>query len=775
MKWGIHDILCSVKRRTILYAGATTGKTNKKKPKRSRSWSRRGVVSAVVLGALVIILLIAAPAFIVASQIRDLPRLEQEALSKPAQTTFVYAAGGQLIAKFHAEENRVIVPLDKIAPVVRNAVIAIEDERFYKHKGVDLEAIARSALVDIKEGRIAQGGSTITQQYVKNVLLTREKTFERKLKEVILSYEIEQIYSKDTILEKYLNTVYFGHGCYGVETAAQVFFGKSAADVTLVEAALLAAVIRSPGRNSPYQTPDMAIARRNMVLDRMVELKMVLPDEAIAAKALPIDVRPLKQESFAAPYFVEYVKQLLIDRYGVDEVFKGGLRVHTTVDLGRQQLAESAVFTTLDRPDDPEAALTAVDPRNGHILAMVGGRDFNEQKFNLASQGKRQPGSSFKTFVLAAAIESGISPSAVYASSPCTIPLPGPDWKVSNCEGGGGAPLTLHAATVRSVNAVFARLIMDVGAEKVVETAGRMGITTAIKPYPSIALGSADVSTLEMASAYGTLAYNGVSVTPIAILKVTDAKGNVIDEFTPAERQAIMPTTAFIVTDILTDVIRYGTGTRANIGRPAAGKTGTAQEYRDAWFAGYTPQISCAVWVGYKDAQISMRNVHGFSRVYGGTLPAIIWQSFMKKAHEGLVTEDFAKPKNALSTLSVCRESGKRATSFCTDVMSMIFPKGMGPTDECDIHTGIQLPSLVGMSEGDAATYLIQRGLVPTVQRQSHDTVPPGYVISHSPAAGTACATGSTVTLVISLGPEMKPKKPEPEEPETTETTPPTD
>lgn len=718
-----------------------------------------GISIGLIVGFFItiVVLLFFAGSFYLISLAADLPRLEKEAMKAPAQTTRVYAADGSLLAELHASENRVIVKLKDISKNMQNAIVAIEDERFYEHKGVDPIGILRSLYVDIKTGKPAQGASTITQQYVRNIYLSSEKTLERKVKEAILAYRIEQIYSKETILEKYLNTVYFGNGCYGVETAALTYFGKHAKDLTVAEAALLAGLVQRPSYYNPYTNLNEVINRRNLVLKKMFELGYLSKDEYERALKEKVNLKPLRQRGYYfAPYFVEYVKELLISRYGVDKVFKGGLRVYTTLQPKAQIAAEKAVSEILDRPRDPDAALVSIDVQTGQIIAMYGGKDFEKQKFNLATQGKRQPGSSFKTFVLVAALEEGISPYATYESSPVNISLPSGVWKVRNAEGGGMGKISLRTATVHSVNAVFARLIMDVGPEKVVSAAKRMGITSKIRPFPSIALGSEPVSVLEMASAYSTLARGGQRIDPTAILKVTDSSGRVIDEFKPKAAKAIDAWVAYTVVDILKDVIRAGTGTRARIPWPCAGKTGTAQEYRDAWFVGFTPQISTAVWVGYKEAQISMRNIHGFARIYGGTLPAMIWREYMLQAMKGKEKVDFPRPELEKDVLQVkvCPESGLLATPFCPSPRLQFFKKGQAPKDYCNIHKGIELPDFTNTSLEEALSYLQSQKINSKVVNVYSDTVPKGRVVKQSPAPKTPIKEGSTITLYVSLGPK---------------------
>lgn len=705
----------------------------------------------------------------------ELPDLEEAATkTQLAQTTKVFAANGKLIAKLHSEENREVVPLEKISPYLRKAVIAIEDERFYQHQGIDPEAILRALVVDISYGQIREGGSTITQQYVKNMFTTREKTIQRKIKEAILAYQIENIYSKNKILEKYLNTIYYGHGCYGAETAAWVYFGKHASELTLSEAALLAGVIRAPLKYSPHFNPKLAKERRDLVLTKMRSLGYISEKEEEAAKKTPIKVLPLKSPSTFAPYFVEYVKQLLIKKYGANQVFKGGLRIYTTLDPRLQTYAEEAVKNTLDRPNDPSASLVAIETSTGRIKAMVGGKNFNKEKFNLAVQGLRQPGSSFKPFVLATGIENGFSPSKVYPSSPTVIKLPGKDWYVRNAtEGRGGGQMTLRQATIHSVNAVYARFMMDVGPKKVVEIAKKMGITAPLDPYPAITLGGLryGVSALEMASAYSTLARGGDYIQPTAILKITTSDGKIIENNKPIRKPAISALTAYLVTDILKDAILYGTGRRANFGFPAAGKTGTTQNYHDAWFVGYTPYYSCAVWIGYRNRQMSLRNIHGFGRVAGGTLPAIIWRRFMEKAHRGLAYKDFPRPKKGVVEVKICVESGLRATEYCPKTTWGIFIRGKSPVKFCDIHKGIPVPNVIGKKSRQATSILQSAGFKVNPVLEYHPAVAAGLVFSQSPAAGTKAKAESIITIYVSKGKPPAPPPPPPSPP-SEETTP---
>jgi len=713
-----------------------------------------------------------------------LPKLEDLRSLSMALTSQVFASDGTLVAELHGEINREYVPLEEISPYLRDAVVAIEDERFYQHKGVDWVAIARAFWTNVVQGKLVQGASTITQQFIKNTLTGRERTYWRKVQEASLAFQLERKYTKEKILEMYLNDVYFGQGCYGAKKASETFFGKPPSELTLEEAALLAGVIRIPNHYSPYVNPEAARARRNVVLDKMAELGYITREQAEAAKAKPVTVRkiPEKPPSTVAPYFVEYVKKSLYNlfagndrlraRFGNlspdDIIFRGGLRVYTTLDLRMQDYAEKAISSTLNRPNDPSAALVAVDPRTGEIKAMVGGKDFTEQQYNIAAQGGRQPGSAFKVFVLTAALNMGISPHKTYDSTPTTLTLPdGTKWKVSNAGGGSYGTIDLYTATVRSVNVVFARLIMDVGPNRVIQIASSMGIKSPLEPRYAIALGGLThgVNPLEMASAFGTLATGGLRVEPTAITRITDYEGNVIYEHDPKPVRVLREDLAQTVNKILQDAVNYGTGREARIGRPQAGKTGTTDNFTDAWFVGYTPDLSAAVWVGYPQGLIPMRNVHGIT-VYGGTFPAQIWRKFMEKALADVPPTDFtqAKPKTEESseyvTVRICSESGKLATPYCPRTETRTFRRGEEPTEYCDVHTEqgamVRVPAVVGMTEAGATAALQEAGLKVSVNYVYTSQYPAGTVVDQSPMGGAAVKEGTVVYITVSKG--VRPK-----------------
>lgn len=608
--------------------------TTRKKRKRGRSPVRRALLIIFLIGTTTFIAALAFGMVAVASVAISLPKLADVKPREISLTSKMYDGGGHLLTELHAEEDREWAELGQIPPQMQWSVIAIEDNRFYEHKGIDYQSIGRALFRDIAVGGVVEGGSTITQQYVKKVYLTDERTFMRKVREATLSWEIEKTLSKKQILERYLNTIYFGSGSYGVKAASRNYFGKPLHKLTLAESAMLAGLIKSPDGTSPRRSMKLAKARQVVVLNRMAQLKLISDKQAQSAANEKIKIVPKIKESKTMGYFVQYVRSYLLENYGVDRVFGGGLRVYTTINPRMQAAAERAVDSTLNQYGDPSASLVSISPRSCEIKAMVGGRDFTKNKFNLAVQSRRQTGSSFKIFVLAAALKEKKSIYDTYTSAPQTIHIPGSTvpWKVSN-SGSYRGSITIEQATVWSDNTVYAQMMMDVGARDVVKTAHAMGITSELEPVPAIALGGLTngVSPLEMTNAITTLAANGQRCEPIFIRKITDARGNVLEDFKTTKVKALNPALAKLENRVLSKVIAGGTGKRAAIGRPAAGKTGTAQNYRDAWFVGYTPDLATSVWMGYPGSQISMRNVHGI-RVMGGTFPAEIWAKFMREA-----------------------------------------------------------------------------------------------------------------------------------------------
>jgi penicillin-binding protein 1A len=584
----------------------------------------------------------------VTNALKGLPNVEDPNAFKVAQPTKIYSANGKLLANFYLE-NREIVPISKISTDLANAVVAVEDERFYEHNGIDAVGIARAVVIDLTTMSTKEGASTITQQYVRNTILVSERyeiSAQRKIREMYLAYEFEKRHSKSEVLEAYLNTVYFGDGAYGAEAAALAYFAKHASQLTIAEAALLSGLPQSPLRLNPYYNMEGAKSRQRWVLGRMVAngyITQAQADVAAAEKIVLSKKTDPNQGIYDCAYFVSYVRKQLLTQYPDSLIFKGGLKVYTTIDTRLQRAAERAVKKTLPYKKDPDAALISIDPHNGHIVAMYGGRNYSSSSYNYATQGKRQAGSAFKVFTLVTALEKGIPPRRpMNASSPARIPTH-PPWIVHNSEGSGKGYITLSAATRNSVNCVFARLIWELGAGEVAATARRMGITSPIPALPSITLGSAPVSPLEMASAFGTLANDGVHVKPTGITKIVGPDGTVMYQHKPVGKRVLTARIAWAATQQLMGVVSGGTGTRAHLsGREVAGKTGTAQRYQDAWFVGYTPQLVTAVWMGYSEGSIPMRNVHGM-RAFGGTFCAPMWHTFMASALKGRPAAHFAR------------------------------------------------------------------------------------------------------------------------------------
>lgn len=598
-------------------------------------------------------------------------RLELPATPPPLQTTYVYDRHGNLLTTLHSTVDRTIIPLEQMPRSLREAVIASEDQDFYRHPGFDPIGILRAAWTDLVLRKTVQGGSTITQQLVKNVYagtyetdpetgeqvyVVPPRTLGQKVREVLLAIKLEQELSKDEILARYLNTVYFGHGAYGVQAAAQTYWSKDASELTLLESVTLAGVIPGPSLYDPILHPEDARARRNHVLDRMVAEGYLDPARAAALKAKPVRTHPLVTAEVwdrRLGYFLDYTRRSLVEAFGEARVLGGGLRVTTTLDRRMQEAAEAATERYLPEPDDPEAALVAIDPRTGAVRAMVGGRNWNRSKVNLATGDGgtgRHAGSAFKVFTLVAALEDRISLSSRWRG-PATITIPdrrcyteGRPWTLSNASDSEAGTFTLLQATAHSVNTVYAQLVTVVGPEAVVDVAHRMGIESPLDPVCSITLGTQEVTPLEMTRAYATLAARGVRHDATPLLEVADPTGEVLRRIDRRGQQVLRPNDADLATYALRTVITSGTGTRANIGRPAAGKTGTAQEYVDAWFCGYTPQLAACVWVGYPQGQIPLVNVHGFPAVFGGTIPALIWHDFMVEALAGQPVLDFHEP-----------------------------------------------------------------------------------------------------------------------------------
>ena len=666
------------------------------------------------------------------------------ALAPPTlnESTLIYDAKGRLITRLEAEENRENVRLSELPQHLLDAVIAIEDDRYWEHKGVDVKAILRAAVTNTQEGEVAQGGSTITQQYVKNALLGDEKTINRKVKEAILAVQLERSSTKERILELYLNTIYFGNGAYGVQAASEEYFGKPAAEIDLPEAALLAGLIQSPSRTDPYDDPEAARERRDIVLERMADLGYI--DDEVADFATRGDLLVLtkpEHERYPAAHFVEQVKRFVLDdpRFGDTPaerrqlLFGGGLRITTTLDLDRQAQAEWAVASVRPESPGPDAALVSMDAKTGFVRAVVGGRDFfsggERAKLDLSTGGPGRPaGSSFKPLVLAAALEDGITLDRVYrAPSRLTIPLPTGDWEVENYEGSGGGSATLFEATVRSYNTVYAQLIMDVGPEKAMDTARRLGVRSPLLPYPSAVLGTNDVHPMDMATAYATLANRGVRVDPVVVTQISKVDGSILYEHQHRQERAISEQVADEVTAALQQAVQRGTGTRARLAdRAVAGKTGTGQEWRDAWFVGFTPDVVTAVWMGFADeGRRSMKPPATPLRVSGGTWPATIWNRFMEPALAGT-------PVTAFPEVELTKK-----------------PRGEIELDDLLLP---KVPDVSGMAIGAARAALESFGYAVQERMVENLSVAPSTVVAQRPRGGSRLELGQVVVLDVAGG-----------------------
>ena len=627
----------------------------RRKRRRGRGRHRRralvsGTLAVAVVCGIVAVTVTGAVAF---SATCDLNALRPVAIG---ENSFVYAADGSLLGAIPAERNRQPVQLREISPWLAKGTVAIEDRRFWQHGGVDLEGIARALWEDVRAGRVVQGGSTITQQLVRNLYISRERTVQRKLKEVCLAVKLSHAWSKERILAAYMNQVYYGNLAYGIEAAAQTYFSKHAKDLTLAEAALLAGLPQAPSDYDPFNAPDKALARRSEVLDALVSNHDIAVEQRDAALAEPLQLKPGKLYTrIREPYFFSYVRDQLIEEYGAATVRSGGLKVYTTIVPRLQRAAKEAVRRTLDRRDDPAAAVVSIDPRTGAIRAMTAvtpGQTGNQ--FNLASQARRQAGSTFKTFVLTAAVDAGVNPATTqYVSAPFRYqPDPRtPAWDVSTYSHTYSGWMSIERATVASDNTVYAQLTLDVGPERVAAMATKLGVKTRLDVdgayVPSLGLGAMAVSPLDMASAYATLAAGGIHSEPMAIRRVVLASGSIDTDAgwgRPKRERVISDGVAYTVTRILEENVQYGTGTGARLDRPVAGKTGTTDGHADAWFCGYTPTLATTVWVGYPQGEIPMWSVHGIS-VAGGTFPATIWRLFMEVALSRTPPSDFAEPK----------------------------------------------------------------------------------------------------------------------------------
>jgi penicillin-binding protein 1A len=693
----------------------------------------------------------------------EVPKLDPARQRHQSNTRIYDSTGKRILAVLRGDENRVLVEYDEIAPVMKQAIVAIEDRRYFEHRGVDMRAIGRALWADITEQSVVQGGSTITQQFIKNTYIRNQRSIGRKLREAALAWQLEQQWSKKKILTAYLNTIYFGNGAYGVDQAAITYFGHHAKRLTLAEAALLAGLPADPSRYDPVANPKAARSRRETVLRTMLEQGAISPKQFAAAnrRPLPQDVRPPDTRG-PGGYFTNYVIQQLVDEYRTRGVYGGGLDVKTTLDLGLQELGHKAIARWLKDENGPAAALVAVDPRTGAVKAMIGGSNFRESQFNLAVQGERQAGSAFKPFVLAAALANGISPATEFVSKPTTIFLGDRVWSVSNYEDAYLGSTDIETATIQSDNAVYAQLTALVGPRNVRRMAHRLGIKSRLNDYFAIGLGAEAVNPLEMARAFSTFANGGRRIDgsifgnrPRAIVSVTK-EGQRPKQNKVVARPVLEHEKVKLVNHILQRVVTSGTGRQAALpDRQVAGKTGTTENYGDAWFVGYTPELAVAVWVGYPNSLTPMLTEYDGDPVAGGTFPARIWKSFMQWALQHLKEEPgyFDSPSLPYSVpVNIVQRDGRLMldNGACRSVKNVWVFSGDGPTRTADCKPNeVQVPRLIGSTLDVAKGQLAAQPLAydvlykPAKRGQRLDVV-----LGQIPRGGTLSA-GDKVMLIL--------------------------
>jgi penicillin-binding protein 1A len=671
--------------------------------------------------ALITAVLIIASGKITAIFVDNLPSIKQLENYTPNLSTKIYDKDNNLIAEFFTE-RRIFIPINKITLNLQNAFIAIEDKDFFKHWGISIKGIMRAFSRILLKMKIAEGGSTITQQLAKTIFLTRDKTLIRKIKEAVLTIQLEKNYSKDEILQLYMNQIYFGSGAYGVQAAARIYFNKNAQDLNLAECATLAAIPKSPNYYNPFKNAKASLARRNLVLLRMKELGYITKEEEEEALAIALPTKETVLKENMRHYLLEFLRIVLEPKYGTNALFKGGLSVYTTVDMKAQVAAEKAIEEALvifdknklevfekskQKPVKVQGALIAIDPQNGAIRAMVGGRNFRESQFNRAIQAKRQPGSAFKPFVYLAAIETGLTPATLLNDEPMVFLYKGNSWNLvsrditaletiaetvsekdlintnkiwvpTNYNKKYRGLVTLKTALTSSINICAIEAIMRTTPLKVIQSAKNLGITTPLVNSFSLALGSSDTTLQEMVSAFAVFASNGIKTAPYIVTKIIDRDGKILEHNIPQQKEVLSSQHCFIITNILKAVVEKGSGWNAkNLGRPCAGKTGTTNDSSDAWFIGYTPQLVAGVWVGYDDRSISLGE-----KVTGGAIACPVWTQFMKEALDGKPVLDFMQPENIEWAL-IDHSTGLLALNKASGASLEAFVKGTAPTKYC--------------------------------------------------------------------------------------------
>jgi penicillin-binding protein 1A len=604
---------------------------------------------------------------------------------RPNTITRVYSDKNEIIDTFFMEDRRIISVQD-VPPVVINAFIASEDARFFHHKGLDLFSISRAFLKNLVAREIVQGGSTITQQVAKSIYLSPERTIIRKIKEAILAYKIDQNMNKWEILELYLNHIYLGHGAYGIEAAAQVYFGKTTKDLTLPEAAMLAGLPKAPSKYSPYSNMERAKQRQDYVLIRMVEDSYISDADRNRALKAPIKLIAAAPKEKVAPYFTENVRRYVIEKYGSDALYREGLEIYTTLNVEMQKAAFAALERGLQEIEarvkyeagSLQGALLCMDAKTGEIKAMVGGRDYKKSEFNRATQARRRPGSAFKPFIYTAAFDKGLTPATVIVDEPIEYEDKKRDkvWEPQNFDRKFHGPTTLRTALVHSRNVVTIKLLEEIGLGYAIDYAGNMGISSPLTRDLTLALGTSTLTVQEMVRGFGVLANQGKRVEPFFIKKIVDRTGHVLEENIPKEEQVIDPRIAYLTTNVLKDVVQEGTGERVKvIGRPVAGKTGTTDDFRDGWFIGFNPSLVTGVWVGFDDERNMAHNETG------GRVAAPIWLYFMEQALAGQPVEYFPVPEG-VTFVRIDPKTGLLAGFSQRDAIFECFLEGTEPTQQ---------------------------------------------------------------------------------------------
>ncbi|UCG43759.1 MAG: PBP1A family penicillin-binding protein [candidate division WOR-3 bacterium] len=639
----------------------------------------------------------------------ELPATEEIVKFTAPASTRVFDCRGRLVHEFFQEKRRP-VPIDSIPRWLTDAVVAVEDRRFYTHWGIDLARIP-GLIWGLVQNRGLRGTSTITQQLARSMFLTFRRRIDRKLKEMVLAVELERHYSKEEILEMYLNQIWFGGSIYGVEAAALRYFGKPVSRLDLAECATLGAMVANPARYSPHYSPELLVQRRNFFLHKLHQAGSITMEQFQTARQQKLEVNPARQDGNEAPYFVEEVRRSLLDRFGPDFVYRSGARIYTTLDLELQRAANTAVEqrlagiekgyglkksklwydsmaeidTALGDPEYLQGALVAIETRTGYVRAMVGGRDFGRSEYNRATQALRQTGSAFKPFVYVAAIDNGFTAGDIMVDSTIELEVRGqPKYAPHNYDHKMLGPVTLRRALALSRNLVAVRLIARIGPELVARYANLMGVSQKLLPVYSLALGSVEVPLIEMTTAFNTLANQGVRVRPVMVTRVCDNRGLVVEENLPDVQPVVGQATAYVMASMMQSVVDEGTATvirSIGYSGPAAGKTGTTDDYTDAWFIGFTPEICCGVWVGYDRVKTIFRGATG------GGVAAPVWGEFIKAVRPDTGSSRFDVPPDIV-TAPICEETGMMATSRCPRVRYEVFIAGTEPTLTCADHSG---------------------------------------------------------------------------------------